>query len=556
MNRLLRVFLFVITLSLISTFGFSQSQYANVSWRKTQSKTEKSKMFSGTLGDIDVIGTAKNGILFTIRKEIKYSAFGKSDIKYFIENYNSELGRMKLTQLEIEEKEDGIYNGILLHNDKLLLFTSFYNKKLKKDFLFMQELNKSTLAFVGEKKMVMEVDLSENPKPSKLKIIAQAYSFGLAGDMYETASQLGFTFQMKRSSDSSDVLVTYSLPFKKKENRKVNIALFGKNLELKAQKVHELAYDEDSFFVHGYEMDDKGTVYMKGAHKIDKDKYEKKLLSFSNELNDMKEYTFPHTDKEIGNMFYVFDDEQQIKVYGVYNKRISRKEREKGIYSMSINRESGKIENEKFTPLEEKYQEALEEGFRDFVYVRNFIQKEDGGVMMLIEDVSIEVKTTTNRTYNAQTKSYSTSTTSVTHFYYRDIIALNLAEDGTLEWSTIVSKKQYGVGTSTNLSFYQQTVGNKLYLVFPDHADNKHVESPEGVGESTYSRNAKVAMLAVVAIDLETGKATKEKVYGFLPKKDKEWVMPSQMSQISATEALIYAEGADTYKMGKITFKP
>ncbi len=161
---------------------------------KHSQKLKNQKCFRGTLGDIEVIGTAKSGILFTMRKEIKYSALGKSDIKYFIENYNSELGRMKLSQLEIEEKEDGIYNGILLHNDKLLLFTSFYNKKLKKDFLFMQELNKSTLAFVGEKKMVMEVDLSENQKPSKLKVIAQAYSFGLAGDMYETASQTRFYF--------------------------------------------------------------------------------------------------------------------------------------------------------------------------------------------------------------------------------------------------------------------------------------------------------------------------------------------------------------------------
>ncbi len=40
---------------------------------------------------------------------------------------------------------------------------------------------------------------------------------------------------------------------------------------------------------------------------------------------------------------------------------------------MSINRESGKIENEKFTPLEEKYQEVLEEGFKDYVYVKSFI---------------------------------------------------------------------------------------------------------------------------------------------------------------------------------------
>ncbi len=134
--------------------------------------------------------------------------------------------------------------------------------------------------------------------------------------------------------------------------------------------------------------------------------------------------------------------------------------------------------------------------------------------MLLIEDVFIDMQTS-NR-YDAQSKRWVQST--VIHYYYKDIIALNMDKEGTLLWSTLIPKRQYAIGSSLHLSFYQQIVGEKLYLVFPDHANNTSLEASEGT--ETYSRNSKVAMLAVVVIDLNTGEAKKEKVFGFLPKKD------------------------------------
>ncbi len=57
------------------------------------------------------------------------------------------------------------------------------------------------------------------------------------------------------------------------------------------------------FFVHGFEMDERGTVYIKGGLRIDKDNFQKKLLSFSNGLTDLKEYTLPSMIKKLEMYF-------------------------------------------------------------------------------------------------------------------------------------------------------------------------------------------------------------------------------------------------------------
>ncbi|WP_338813900.1 hypothetical protein V9L05_00180 [Bernardetia sp. Wsw4-3y2] len=540
MNKLLGIFVFVIFLLFTPVFGFAQSQYAEVTWHKPRAKIAESKGYTNVFGDIEVVGTSKSGISIIMRKEDKFKR-GEKETKYFIESYNSEFGKIKIQELQIDDEKES-YNDLLLHNDKLLLFTSSKSKKGEKDFLYMQEFNKSTLAFIGEKKRIVEVDLSENPLPSKYSMLMRLGGGNTTTSKEELARRVGYIFKIKRTNDSSNVVVTYKLPVKIKDYQKIHIALFDKNLELKAQKVNSLPYSEKEFDILGYDLDEEGTTYIKG---IDTKKETGKIFSISNNLSDFKEYSFPFT-KEYKSFDYVFDEKNAIKIYGVYSKYLNLKDTEKGIFHISINRESGEIEKNNSIPFEDRFQKILS----DRANIVFFIKNKDGSILMSVENKDIRYS---DNSINNSLSKYT--------YRYKDVIVFSLNKDAIINWSTVISKRQFQDELSNQtigdqyISFYQQKVGDKLYLIFPDHADNKSVESAEDKIQY-YAINAKVAMLAVVAIDLKTGEAKKEKIYGFLPKKDKEWIIPHKMAKISETEALIYAEGYDTFKVGKITFKP
>ncbi|WP_375559133.1 hypothetical protein ACE193_15505 [Bernardetia sp. OM2101] len=530
MNRLLYLPLFLISLLFIPTIAFSQSQYAKAFWNKTRQKSEKSGLRTVTQGDIDVVGTTKDGIRIIKREEYIFEF--KERTKHFIENYSDNFSKIKAREIQLDNEEED-YNNILLHNDKLLLFTSFENNKLEKAFLFVQELDKSTLLSVGEKKKLVEVDLSKNPLPSKSSLLARTVDrmgkANSATSKEDLAIKLGYVFRVTTNNDSSEVMITYQLPVARNEYKKVYVALLDKNLKLKHQKAYELPYKESEFEMEKlgtYYLDSMGTAYISGTHELSRKEKVKKIFSVSDDL-ELKEYSFPLM-KEFVIYKYALDNTNEIRMYGGYVKDINRKKKEKGVVYLSANRESGKVEKNITIPLEEKYQRILnaEKYTHNFTILHNLIENKDGSVLITLEDISGSSK---------------------------DITVLNLDENGVVKWSTLVSKRQYG---STYTSFYEQKVGDKLYLIFPEHIDNKSLELSVNDKVDDYAINSKEAMLSVVVIDLVTGKAIKEKIYRFFPKKDKEWIIPRKMAKITETEALIYAEGDDTFKIGKITFKP
>ena len=330
-------------------------------------------------------------------------------------------------------------------------------------------------------------------------------------------------------------MVSYQLPVKTKDYKKVYIALLDKNLKLKHQKVYELPYKESEFEMGTYYLDSMGTAYVSGTHELSRNEKVKKIFSISNNL-ELKEYSFP-LKKELVIYKYALNNTNEIIMYGSYFKDRNIKKKEKGIVYLSVNRESGKIEKNITIPLEEKYQRVLnsEKANSSFILLHNLTENKDGSVLITLEDL------------------YSYYTSTGLSNYYKDITVLNLDKNGVVKWSTLISKRQYG---STYTSFYEQKVRDKLCLIFPEQEDNKLLELSVNDKIEDYAINSKEAMLSIVIIDLVTGKAIKEKIYGFFPKKDKEWIMPRKMAKISETEALIYAEGDDTFKLGKITFKP
>ena len=98
-----------------------------------------------------------------------------------------------------------------------------------------------------------------------------------------------------------------------------------------------------------------------------------------------------------------------------------------------------------------------------FYYIDELISRPDGSVTMIGEKRQVQV-TTSFVGYTAVT---------TRHFYYDDILVVDITPEGEINWANRVAKRQWTIDDNAAYSSYATMIRpRELVLIYNDHADN------------------------------------------------------------------------------------
>lgn len=519
----------------IPTISQNLSQKVDIKWGNEIKASRKT-----TLSDI--VGYDENNF-YAIR--IEYKGFIGPSENLTIDSYDSNANQIQSIDLELGDgRNEKDYEEIVHLDNKLYLFSSIQDKKSKKNMLFVQSIDKTSLLPNTEQKKIAEIDYTGNSR----------------------RNSGGYDFQISR--DKSKLLIYYNLPYEKGEKEKFGFKVFDKSLNLLWTKNITLPYNDELFEVERYVVDNKGDVYLLGM--VFKDKRRKKrngepnyqysILSYKNNGAKEDEYPVNLQGSFLTDMNIQIADNQDIICAGFYSEKGTFSI--KGSYFLSIDSQTKEIKSKSFKEfaievmlesLSEKKQKKLEKKIEKGKEVElydydldNLVLRDDGGALLVAEQYYISTYTTTT-TVNGVT---TTTTTFVYH--YNDIIVINMNPQGQIEWTKTIPKRQI---TSNDRGFYSSyvmsVVKDKLYFVFNDNPKNLIEKITDSKKVYRYS-GQKESVVALVEID---GKGNLTKDMLFKSADAEVIVRPKVCEQVSDNELIIFGQRKKTQRFARLTFK-
>jgi hypothetical protein len=124
--------------------GQKKTEKVDIQWGKAQKESRRK-----TLSDI--AGYDETGI-YAVKTQ-------KKDIT--LEHYDNDMNSINSVEINLEyQGKDREYEFIVQLNNELFLFTSFKNRKQKRNYLFVQGINKKTLQLKKEVRILAEIKFS------------------------------------------------------------------------------------------------------------------------------------------------------------------------------------------------------------------------------------------------------------------------------------------------------------------------------------------------------------------------------------------------------------
>lgn len=527
------LFINIFTFLTLLSFGQSLSKKVDILWGPEQKESRKS-----TLSDI--VGHDKTGI-YSIKTKRKGLMSLNSTLT--LEHYNYEMIQTKSVVLDLtEQKKERNFEFIIHLNNELHIFSCFKNQKLKKNFLFVQSINKNTLLLNSNIKKIAEIDYSGNSK----------YNSG--------------SFSYEISKDSSKVLIFYNLPYNKGEREKFGFHISDKDLNQLWEKKITLPYKEELFSVEDFEVDKNGNVHLLGLIFNEKRKekrngipnYKYQVLSYYSNGEKLSEYPIKIEGKFLTDMRIVINDEQDIICGGFYSSEGTFSI--EGSYFLKIDGKTKEIKSKSFQEFgidfitqnmsdrqEKKTKKKAAKGKSTELYkydLDDIILRDDGGALLIGEQYFVKVFTSTTTDANGN---MNTSTTY--NYYYNDIIVINMSPNGKIEWTEKIPKRQRTANDGGFFSSYAlSVVKDNLYFVFNDNPKNLFYKDK---GSLSNFSTRKESIVVLVALDSE-GKQTKEALFSA---RDADIITrPLVCEQISKDEMILFGQRKKTHRFAKIAF--
>ncbi len=525
MQRLITIFSLILVFNQL-IFSQSKSKDLKVLWGQEIKDGKRSTLS-------DVVGYDDTGI-YLIKED--FSGF-KHEVT--LEHFNHRMSRTRSSVLELKnDKKDRNMEFMTLLDNELYVFSSFINQKLKKNFLFVQTINKKSLRPNNDLEKIAEIDFKGKTK----------YNSG--------------TFDFKISRDSSKVFVFYNLPYDKKKSERFGFHVFDNKLNQLWEQEIELPYLEELFDVEDYKVDNDGNVHLLGTIFNEKRKtkrsgepnYKYQILSYFNNGRKQKEYPVSIPGKFLTDMQIAITDEADIVCGGFYSSEGTFSI--EGSYFLRINTESGEIKSknlqefgidfitQNMTDKEEnkaKRKAAKGKNVELFKYdLDEIILRSDGGAFLVGEQFFVRVRTRTS-------PDGSVSTT--TYYYYNDIIVVNIDPNGEIEWTEKIPKRQTTSNDGGYFSSYALAVVKQdLYFLFNDHPDN--LDYADGDKLSRFNKS-KGSLATMVKLN-KFGKQERKALFSY--KEAEVLIRPKVCGQIKNNEMVIFGKKRKIQRFAKVTF--
>ena len=529
--KVIHLFLAVLFVSTL-THGQYKLSKKEINWGedlKASKKSTLSDLMAGSDGDFFAIKYQRKGF------------YGMGSF-FILEHFDKNMKFLKANEIEIMfEKKELDMEFIVFYGTELLVFSSFSNVKLKKNFLFVQTVNQNTLELNNDLKKVAEISFENKTK----------YNNGYFG------------FEVSR--DESTMLIYYKLPYEGKSNEKYGIHVYDVNMNELWHKQVVLPYSDKLFEVQDYKVSNNKDVYILGKLYEEKVKesrkgepnYTYKVIAYKDQGNLSVSSTIEITDKYIYELNIAINDNDQIIGTGFYSDGGSGV---KGIFFTRVSKITGEIEKQSYKEFgidfikqnltvkqEKKIDKKIKKGNNVEMYqydLDNIVFKEDGGVVIVGEQYYVRSSTYTTYSQNGGSHTYTTY-----HYYYNDVIVSSISPDGDIVWTEKIAKRQR---TSNDQGFYSSYAlavkGDNLFFVFNDNVKN-YFDNQQGEYFNGLAGGLKSSVVTMVTLDAD-GNKTKEVLFNT---KDQEIIIrPKVCEQLNDDELVIFGQKKKTQKYAKV----
>ncbi len=321
-------------------------------------------------------------------------------------------------------------------------------------------------------------------------------------------------YNMVNSEDKQKIMI-----FKiQKKYDKFNFAtlLFNSQLQLQHLSRMEIPYDDRKDIYSDFYLDNDGTfISAKSIRSGNRELISKLFLVFKPALADQ----FDEIEMPLNKSYL---DEISVKIDNVNNRYVlnsffynQRRGNIDGLYTAILDKKTNKLLAYNLAPFSDSLKrEAKSDGplriaFNDF-FIRNIILKKDGGFILSAEDFSSQSRSNQwNRldylysypymsSYDYYLYSRSSywyyyrprSISSLTRFYYNNIVVMNVDNTGKLIWTNVIRKEQFDDGDDNFLSYQVMNAGGELHYLFNEMERRAQLISDQSItADGVLTRN-------------------------------------------------------------------
>jgi hypothetical protein len=407
------------------------------------------------------------------------------------------------------------------------------------------------------KSILVRKVIDENRESSDYKIIGSIES----SKSYKT--NLNY-----RWSENDSILMLVGIPEResKSDNQAVEFKVFDYNYDLMYECRIELDFEDRYFNIVSYRITNSGKILMLGSKMPNKRKGEKRDKEESNltyylyvydvNKDELIEYDLGLKDKFITNVDLRSDFEGNKSVIcGIYS--------DKSFYAMagsfyiSIDQSNYEVLSEKFNPFDKEfvelmtysksYKKKVAKGKEDEirkrnVVIRNIIQKDDGGHLVVYEDYNYWTTTYVDQNGRKRKTDHNYS--------YNEIFVQNYTSEGEVVWTALIPKYQYTMNDGGEYSGFMLLVDqNRLHFIYNDHKKNEERWGTKK-GQKVSRKFTKTNLVMVTLTeegDLSYKVLMPSRVEKFLIKPRE-----SRMIGSNGNKAILLAKKRTTTRFGKI----
>jgi hypothetical protein len=443
-------------------------------------------VLKGTHSNISIIGEASNNII--VRRGLTFLKFTKK----------LTIAQQKDILLKTGKKDKKI-ERISIINNKIVIFSSFKDKKAKIKTLYYDIFSPKTLSREGTSK--------------------ELTSFEEGKGFFKPKGNFRVVF----SGDKSKVAVFINLPYKKGGKEKFNYMVFDEEMEELIKGKIELPMLDSKLKLGSIHVTNEGELFI-GALETIGDKqsgYKTKNHIYLLADGELVDNTFDLPDgKYINNFTFNSNDEGYLVLVGYYGEKDFKGIRgafylrynivDQDIEQFNTSQFPDKFYVEGFTDKQKKKANNKKNGpsFNQF-QIRHLVPTKDGGAVLVSEQYYYTVHT--YRTSNGATRTVYT-------YYYNDILISKLNEDGEFDWNQKIRKSQISQndgGYYSSFAFHYDD--DNLYFMYNDTKKN-YTESgkPLPEGSKLYRTNfgKKNNVTSIITVNIEEQNKKKEQLFG------------------------------------------
>lgn len=454
--------------------------------------------------------------------------------KYMIERYDANLSLVKSLEFPISyQRQMRNVEQVLYMKGRLLVFTSFYNKKTKKHHLFMESIQPQNLSLNNDIKMVAEFSGKRTAR--------------------------GTTFSITHSDDTTKILVSYQSSTTPKAPARLGLKVIDEDLEIQFQREVVLPYSAQLFHVQQLKVGNMGKVYIKGFL------LERKMLSMKNlfaaevpfqyiiltvdEAGPIRPYKIDIGTDQVRDLSFQVSPNGDLICAGLYSQ--GKTTTLKGSFFARISAETGQISKvsqhdfpkELLGEVVDVKKRPSKSGLPNY-QLRSLINRPDGGAVLLVEQYT-EVLRSGPSVMPSASPHLAQGTSSI-DFQFEDILVINIDPDGNIKLSAVVNKFQSTSTSPEVASFIPAVADDQIFLIYNDHIDNLTETAGDRIKNFTMGSNSATTL---VIVDQNGNVSKRELEQG---SSQGVYIQPGDCVQFAEDELIIYAEKNKKFRWGRL----